>query len=57
MSIFDALALENAAAQLATADLSPTARHEVDALQTAAKNIRKTLCCKGPFAHRSLCAC
>jgi hypothetical protein len=35
MSLFDALALENAEARLATADLSPSARREVDALQTA----------------------
>ncbi len=36
MSIFDALALEYADVQLATADLSPSARREVEALQTAA---------------------
>jgi hypothetical protein len=33
--MFDALALDNTDAQLATADLSTTARREVDALQTA----------------------
>ncbi len=41
MSIFDALALENADAQLATADLSPTARREVEALQTAANEYQE----------------
>ncbi len=35
MSLYDALALKNAEARLATADLSPTSRLEVEALQTA----------------------
>jgi hypothetical protein len=35
MSIYDALALENAEARLTTADLSPTSRRQVDALQNA----------------------
>jgi hypothetical protein len=43
MSMLDALALENAAAQLATADLSPSARREVDALQTAANEYQQDL--------------
>jgi hypothetical protein len=43
MSIYDALALENAEARLATADLSPTSRLEVEALQTAANEYQQDL--------------
>jgi hypothetical protein len=41
MSLFDALALENTNAQLATADFSPAARLEVEALQTAANEYQE----------------
>ena len=43
MSIYDALVLENTEARLATADLSPTARRNVEALQTAANEYQQDL--------------
>jgi hypothetical protein len=43
MSLFDALALENTNAQLAAADLSPSARREAEALQTAANEYQQDL--------------
>ncbi len=43
MSIYDALALENAEARLTTADLSPSARRQVDDLQTAANGYQQDL--------------
>jgi hypothetical protein len=43
MSMLDALALENAEARLATADLSPTSRREAEALQTAANEYQQDL--------------